>query len=245
MFNSPVFNSGVRLQRVLPVLATSVVLLAGCGVAGTQFSPGVAAEVGDQTISTKQLDEVTADFCAAAEADSEGEPGRVPQPLRSLAQRFVVVLINKAIVEQLAEDYDVEPSAEYTGYLAQLENELAELDDDQRAAAVEILGAQAYAEDVLPTIGGIELAKEDGGATEDADEQAAGQEVLEEWVADHDVKINPRYGIDFETGAPIDADLSYPAGETAQDGISQESQPGYAAALPDTQACLLPGPAAA
>ena len=61
------------MLRALPVLA-SVVLLAGCGVAGTQFHPGIAAEVGDQTITTRHVDQVTDDYCKAVEKVSKGQP---------------------------------------------------------------------------------------------------------------------------------------------------------------------------
>jgi hypothetical protein len=245
VFNSTVFTSGVRLQRCLPVLAASVVLLTGCGVAGTEFHPGVAAQVGDETITTKHIDQVTTDFCSAAEEDSKDEPGRQPQAMRSLAQRFTVVLVTQAITEQLADDYDVKPTSSYNSYLAQLRTQLGKLDDDQRDAAVEILGAQNYTQDVLSTIGAQELAKQDGGATPtDDDKYAAGQDVLEKWIADHEVEVNPKYGLDVETGAPIDTDLSYALGGTAKDGVSQDPSAGYAAGLPDPQSCLLPAPTA-
>ena len=65
-----VFNGPVRFVRALPVLP--VVLLVGCGVAGTQFNPGVAAQVGDQTITTRHVDEVTANYCTALETVTKG-----------------------------------------------------------------------------------------------------------------------------------------------------------------------------
>ena len=239
------FNSTVRSLRCLPVLAASVVLLTGCGVAGTEFHPGIAAQVGDDTITTKHVDQVTADFCAAAEEDSKDQSGRVPQPMRTLTQRFTVVLVTQAVAEQLADDYDVEPTSSYNSYVANLRTQLVKLDDDQRDAAVEILGAQTYVQDVLTTIGGKELAEQDNTSASDDEKFAAGQDVLTKWIADHDVEVNPKYGIDFATGAPIDTDLSYALGETAQGGVSQEPSAGYAAGLPELQTCLLPPSSAA
>jgi peptidyl-prolyl cis-trans isomerase SurA len=69
---APVLNGRVQLVRALPVL--SVVLLSGCGIAGTQFHPGVAAEVGDQTITSRHVDKVTDDYCTGFEKHSKSDP---------------------------------------------------------------------------------------------------------------------------------------------------------------------------
>ena len=54
--------------------SSPVVLLAGCGVAGTQFHPGLAAEVGDQSITSRHLDQLTSDYCAGFEKISKADP---------------------------------------------------------------------------------------------------------------------------------------------------------------------------
>jgi hypothetical protein len=236
-----VFNGTVRLQRCLPVLATSVLLLTGCGVAGTSFHPGVAAQVGDDTITTKHVDQVTDDYCTAVEAVTKGQPeaaDQQQQPLRYLTHEFANDLIIRSATEQLAEGYDVEPSASYKSDLAQLEPQLVKLNDDQRDAVVEIIGARSYAQDVLTSIGGIELGKGGSSDATDDDKYVAGQKLLTQWVADHDVEINPKYGIDFGTPTQVDTDLSYALGTTAKDGLLPESDPDYAASLPDHLVCL-------
>jgi hypothetical protein len=236
-----VFNSTVRLQRCLPVLATSVVLLTGCGVAGTEFHPGVAAQVGDDTITTKQVDEVTADYCAALEVVTKGQPGAAgqqAQPLRYFSHEFAGELVARSAAEQLAEDYDVEPSGTYKSDLAQLMPQLVDLSDTQRDAVVEVIGAQSYVQDVLTVIGGVELAEDGNDDATDEDKFAAGQEVLDQWVADHDVEVNPKYGIEPGTAEQVDTDLSYPLGTTAKDGLKPESDPDYAASLPAHLVCL-------
>jgi hypothetical protein len=238
-----VFNSTVRLQRCLPVLATSVVLLTGCGVAGTEFHPGVAAQVGDDTITTKHIDQVTADYCAGVQAlfKDEGQADALqPRSGRTVTQTLTSDLITRSAVEQLAEDYDVEPTSTYKTSLAQLDTLLAKLDDDQRDAVIEYVSAFPFAQDVLTTIGGIELSKSGGGTASDEDKYAAGQDVLKKWIADHDVEVNPKYGLDVSTGSPVDTDVSYALSRTAKDGLSPDDSTDYAAALPDSQSCLLP-----
>ena len=135
MFNSLVVNSPVRVQRCLPVLAASVVLLTGCGVAQTQFHPGIAARVGDDTITTKHVDEVTADYCTAVEKVSKGQTksaDQSPQPLRYLSHEFATDLIIKSAVSQLADQYDVTPTSAYNGNLSTLKPQLVTLSADQR-----------------------------------------------------------------------------------------------------------------
>ena len=156
---APVLNGPVRMLRALPVLP--VVLLAGCGVAATQFHPGIAAEVGNQTITTRHVDQVTEDYCEAVEKVSKGQPEAqdARTPMRYLSHTFATNLIMRDAAEQLADDYDVQPTSAYKGNLAQLEPQLANLSDDQKEAVREIFGAQAYVDDVLTQIGEISLKK--------------------------------------------------------------------------------------
>ena len=235
------FNGRVRWQRCLPVLATSVLLLSGCGVAGTDFNPGVAAQVGDDTITTKHVDQVTTEYCAALEVVTKGQPnagGTPAQPLRYFTHEFASQLITRSAAEQLADDLGVEPTGTYKSDLAQLMPQLEDLSDAQRDAVVEIIGAQAYAQDVLTVIGGDELAKDGTTDATDEDKYAAGQDALAKWVADNDVEVNPKYGIELGTQTQVDTDLSYALGTTAKDGLKPEADPDYAAALPAHLVCL-------
>ena len=235
------FNSTVRLQRCLPVLATSVVLLTGCGVAGTDFNPGIAAEVGDDTLTTKHVDTVTHDYCAALETVTKGQPsaaGQPAMPMRYFSHDFVSELITRSAAEQLADDHGVEPSGAYKTDLAQLEPQLVDLTEAQRDAVVEVIGARAYSQDVLTVIGGEALAEDGNDDATDEDKLAAGEEVLDEWVADHDVEINPKYGLEYGTPTQVDTDLSYALGTTAKAGLQPEPDSDYADSLPAHLVCL-------
>jgi peptidyl-prolyl cis-trans isomerase SurA len=228
----------VRFVRALPVL--SVVLLAGCGVAGTEFHPGIAAEVGDQTITTRHVDEVTANYCAGFEKLSKADPqsSDEPVPLRFVTNQFATLLVEHAAAEQLADQYDVEPGSASKSALASFEPQLESLSDEQKAAFQEILGARAYSNDVLAQIGQISL--EDKGtsdATED-DQLAEGQKVLSAWLADHDVEVNPKYAVDLDTPGQVDTDLSVAVGTKAKDGLKAEPDPDYTSSLPSHLVCL-------
>jgi peptidyl-prolyl cis-trans isomerase SurA len=232
------------MLRVLPVVP--LVFLAGCGLAGTEFHPGVAAQVGDETITTRHVDEVTTNYCTAVEEITKGAPNAAGQatPNRYFSHEFASALVEKAAAEQLAEQYDVEPTAEYKSGLAQLEPQLADLDEEQKEAvreAISATGAQgisSYTDDVLTQIGEIEL-KDQGKNDSTADEQlTAGREVLNTWLDDHDVEVNPKYGVELGTDGQVDTDLSYAVGDTAKGGISAQADPGYTAGLSAHLVCL-------
>ena len=132
----------------------------------------------------------------------------------------------------------MEPTSSYQSDLAQLEPQLEELDADEQDAVREVIGAQTYADDVLTQIGASSLSDQ---GTDDAsadDQLAEGRKLLSEWVADNDVEINPKYGIEFGTPEQVDTDLSYALGTTAKAGLSPEPEDSYTSALPDHLVCL-------
>lgn len=226
----------MRTLRALPVL--SVVLLAGCGVAGTQFHPGLAAEVGDQTITTRHVDQVTDDYCKAVEKVSKTQDSTQARPMRYLTHTFANDLIVKAAAEQLAADYDVQPTSNYKDELAQLEPQLTSLTDEQKDAVREVFGARAYTDDVLGQIGEISLNKQGKTDPSDDEKTAEGQKLLDGWIADHDVQVNPKYGIELGKADQVDTDLSYPLATAATGGLNATPDPAYTTSLPDQLVCL-------
>jgi hypothetical protein len=55
-----------RLRSLTGLALASTVLLTGCG-ATPAFNPGVAARVGDESISLGEVDDVAEAYCSAAE----------------------------------------------------------------------------------------------------------------------------------------------------------------------------------
>jgi hypothetical protein len=226
------------MLRGLPVIP--VVLLAGCGVAGTQFHPGIAAEVGDQTITTRHVDQVADDYCQAVEKVSKGQEqqAETPVPMTLFIRESATALITREAAEQLADDYDVQPTSSYKSNLAQLEPQLTKLSDDQKDAVREVFGAQAYVDDVLTQIGEISLKKQGTTDATTDDQKAEGEKVLTRWIGSHDVEVNPKYGIDLDTQGQVDTDLSYALGKTAKAGLQAEPDADYTSALSDQLVCL-------
>ena len=223
------------------VAVVPLVLLAGCGVAGAQFHPGIAADVGDQTITTRHVDQVTDNYCKALEVVNKGQE-QAPdsaRPMRYLSNIFATTLVTQAAAEQLASEYGVQPSSAYHTSLNQLEPELTKLNDDEKDAVREIVAAQAYNQDVLAQIGAISLKKQ-GNTNATADDQyAEGKKLLDKWMSDHDVTVNPKYSIDLQgTANPADTDVSYALGEAAKGGMEATPGPAYTDTLPPNQVCL-------
>lgn len=223
----------MRALLVLPV-----VLLTGCGVAGTEFNPGVAAQVGDDTITTRQVDQLTHDYCKAYERFSKDQPqGNGPTPLRFFLGNLATTLIAQSAAEQLADQYDVQPTEDYKKNLAQVEGQFESYPASERKAVIEVSGAAEYTDNVLTQIG-EQLLEDEGNSEASADDQlAAGNEELVGWVADHDVQVNPRYTVTLGGDPEADNQLSYAADDAAKGGLLDEPDADYAASLPDHAVC--------
>src|SRR5687767_8972710 len=110
---------GHVLKRVVVAAVLCLLLLSGCGVAETQFHPGVAVRVGDRTVTTDRVDELTSGFCAAVEERIES--GGQSFPLSLFKRGIVGQLAMQSAVEQMADDFGVTPGSDYYSQLAQIE----------------------------------------------------------------------------------------------------------------------------
>ena len=143
-------------RTLVAVLAlTSAGMLSGC--AGAQ--PGVAAQVGDETIRVSDVNRLSDGYCAAYERQLEGD-GTV-LPMEVVTSNVVQTLTMTAVARQLAEEHGVEPSTTYEQNLANLEQAGDALADDAGEAKVTIESGLAYVNDILEQIGRKTLA-EDG-----------------------------------------------------------------------------------
>lgn len=219
--------------RTVGAMALAGLVLTGCGSA----SPGVAVEVGDETISTKSVDEASAHVCTALGEDFESS-GRVV-PMGFIRQGVVQLMTLESTAMQIAEEYGVEPGAAYQRELAQLERTAAGLPEEVREDYVEVMSANALANDVLEQVGRASLTAE--GFTDPTVEQVtqAGTDIFTSWPDTHGVEVDPRYGLEMVDGAltPVDTNLSVAVGETATSGLATEPDPTYAGTLPETHRC--------
>lgn len=220
--------SKTRLSRAV-TLGVAGLLLTGCGSA----APGIAARVGDQELTVRQVDSVTENYCTAlGELESE-----VPM---SYVRQFVIQLLAlRAQAEQIADQYGVEPGSTYLNDVAQRQGTAATKPAEVREDYVDLASTQAYAQDILDQVGAIEL-EEDGVVDATAEQVSqAGVDVFNQWPDVHGVEIDPRYGLRSVDGVltPVDTNTSVAVGETARSGLATEPDTAYAMSLPLTHRC--------
>ena len=224
--------SKTRLMTAAPswaVVALAGLLLAGCGSA----TPGVAVTVGDEQISNRQVNDVTANYCTAV-----GElESAVPM---SFVRQYVVQLLTlRSQASQIADDYGVEPGATYYNDVAQRQETASTKPEEVQDDFVELASTSAYAQDILDQVGAIVL--EDQGVTDPTSEQTtqAGIDVFNQWPNTHELEVDPRYGLRSVDGvlSPVDTNTSVAVGETAKAGAATEPDPAFAATLPVNHRC--------
>ncbi len=236
-------------MRTIPRVAVATVgvviagLLAGCGVADEGVRPGVAAEVGDAQIELADVEQAAKDRCKILD-ELAGEGGQ-PQSgavVRGYALQGAVL---RELADQLAAEYDVEPSERYESFRSQVRDQLGSLDEDLVDRVLDNVSGGAYFEDILVQVGREQLGLRE---SEDPDGQqgfARGIEIAQDWVAEHPIETNPRFttlslGDDrIVTGR---SDLSTPVSDFARSALAAGEDPqaegaGYAASLPDSQRC--------
>ncbi|GEP37768.1 hypothetical protein NPS01_14310 [Nocardioides psychrotolerans] len=235
--------STTRRRRTLArsVAGVSVAALAlgltGCGVAGTGFRPGIAAEVGDRTVSTDEVDTLVSTYCSAID-DILAEQSQVV-PLSVFRSGIAGQLALVSAAEQLADDYGVEPADDYQRAVTEIEKQIGDFSESEQEAVVQVEGAATYVAAVQLSVG--EQILLDEGVTEPGPTEAGerGLAAFTTWLDDNGAELNPEYGISVD-GAAINTDdqsVSLAVGETALQGMAEEPDPAYAASLPDSQRC--------
>jgi hypothetical protein len=217
-----------RLRTLAGLGLASTLLLTGCG-AVPDLNPGVAARVGDDTVSMTRVDDVATSYCGAAEAQLQA--GQV-LPQHYLRGQVAGALALRAAVDQFAAEQGVTATDDYDQAVSRAKESLVDLPDDQVQALVDVQGAPIYVQAVERAVG--EEQGETGGAA-----VKAGEKEFLAWLDDQDISLDPRFGISIDEGttATADTSLSYPLGDTAQQADADEPDTTYAAGLPDNQRC--------
>ncbi|MCY4726989.1 hypothetical protein NYO98_11935 [Nocardioides sp. STR2] len=217
--------------RLMTAATTALagLLLTGCGSA----SPGVAVKVGDEEISTRHVDEVTANYCTAVgELESA-------VPMGFVRQYVVQLLTLRSQASQIADDYGVEPGTTYANDVAQRKGTASTQPEEVQDDYVELASTSAYAQDILDQVGRIVL--EDQGVTDPTAEQTtqAGIDVFNQWPNTHTLEVDPRFGLRTVDGvlSPVDTSTSVAVGDTAKAGQATEPDPAFAETLPVNHRC--------
>lgn len=230
--------TSTRLRAMAGLALAATLLLSGCSNGVPAFNPGLAARVGDQVITLSRVDDVATSYCAAAE--KQLQQGQVI-PQHYLRGQVAGALALRTAAEQFAAAHDVTPDATYDQAVAQAKEQdaLKALPADQVDALIEVQGASVF-------VGAVELSAgrailSDRGKTNPSDKAAAaaGQKAFRDWLADNEVRIDPRFGISIESGqtTKTDTSVSYPLGDVASKADADQPDAAYAAGLPAAQRC--------
>jgi hypothetical protein len=220
----------IKSRTLGAVGALAVLALTGCGA----VQPGTAVEVGDETISTSRVDEVTAAFCTAIEPQLEQQAQTIPNGY--FRGGVAATLALRSVADQIAADRGVEADSEqYVTALRELRRSVAGLPEDVRDSVIEVNAASAYVEAVQAGVGEQEL--EGDGEYQDFVE--AGAEVFTSWIAENDVEFDPALNTTIEGGtiATRDESLSFAVSDVARAGMEEQPNAMMARQLPETHRC--------
>jgi hypothetical protein len=225
--------SKTRLMTAAPTWLTVGVaglLLTGCGSA----TPGVAAQVGDEELTVRDIDSATAHYCTSVEEQLES-----PVPMSFVRQYVVQLLTLRSQADQVADDYGVTAGSSYENDVAQRQGTAATLPEEVRDDYIQLTSTPAYAQDIVDQIGAITL--EDQGIADPTSDQVtqAGLDVFNQWPDANGIDIDPRFGAASVDGvlSPIDTNTSVAVSEIAKSGLAEQPDPAYAETLPSTQRC--------
>lgn len=212
------------------VAALAALALTGCGA----LQPGVAVEVGDETVSLERVDEVTADFCSAVEPQLESQAETIPHGF--FRSGIAGTLALRSVADQLAEEYGVEAgSDQYLQAMADLRQGVQAVPEELRDSVIEVESAPPYVEAVQAAVGEAVL----DGEGEYADFVAAGTDEFETWIAENGVEFDPSLDTVVKDGAidTQDGSVSFAVSELAKNGQAEEPNSVLARQLPQSQRC--------
>jgi hypothetical protein len=219
-----------RVRTLTGLALVSMFLVTGCGSVPA-FNPGVAVRVEGDTVSRQQVQDTAEAYCTAS---VKTQPGQVVPNhyINGLAASSYAL---RAAADQFLADHDATIDDSYDQAIDGAQEQLAALPDAQRDAVVQVGAASIYVSAAETAVGRDAL----GGSPSDEDAQAAGAKEFAAWLDDHDVRIDPRYGVDVDQGAVVSADtsLSFAVGSTAKKADAAQPDADYAGSLPDSQRC--------
>jgi hypothetical protein len=232
-------HPGRPVARPLMVagLALLGVLVSGCGSLG--IHPGSAAVIGDDTISMSKIDSTTTLYCRAYLPQLQQAGQKLP--MRYLRQFVAASLAQRALGQQLAAEYGVQPTSDYATQQAQVAQQFSTAAPDVKQAVLDVEGGDPYLQNVQVAIGKKLLAASGSATTSVKAALQRGQVASQDWLRSHPSSIDPVFGQDVAGGAftPVYDQTSYALSPLAQAGVRSASQPDptYTSALPPSQLC--------
>ncbi|CAB4733593.1 MAG: hypothetical protein F2667_14350 [Actinobacteria bacterium] len=228
----------MRLSR--PVVGAAAVLLlgsgllSGCGVSEEEVRPGVAATVGDDTISLDLIDEVSGPTCEVLRSSpqllGDGYTGS------SLRNTILVQLVLGSVADQIAEENGIDGEPIYAKLADQIRLQLGGVDDADVEEALPVFVSSNYASSVIDAV----LSERLGPDAADSQKQFESQKLLVEWQQEHGIETNPLFTtIDFSADAVVNdrQELSVAVGDDAVAALTEPQPKASIDALPESQRC--------
>lgn len=211
---------------------TALGALTGCGA----LHPGVAVDAGDDTITLSHVDEVTRDVCVVAQSDPRSKGTYAMVAVRRLV---VANLAMRLAAVQLGEHYGVSTGQSYATQVKLYNQNLAHVEPDVRANAIEVLTAPDYVDDIVEAVGGIELANEGVDNPTSTEVSDKGYAVLQSWSEEHGLEIDPRFGLALGDKGIVSSshETSYALSDFATQAAADQPSDTFASSLPPSQRC--------
>ena len=211
-----------RVRTIAVLVASTALLLSGCGAG----HPGVAATVGSDQITVRQVDDLAGALCLAS------GPAQPTIQARNTA-------LDVLIVSQLSNSFGTAQNASYD--TARLDSELTSAasmiqaaDESYRSTFQEIIQDYVVGQLMLIDLGSKSLIAQ-GQTPTDSTSQTAGMQLM--LAAGIPVTVDPRFGT-WKNGAVVlgDGSLSVPVSSSAV-AAADTSSSGYADSLPAFGKC--------
>jgi hypothetical protein len=231
----------VILPRSLAGLALAGVLLSGCG-APVGVHPGSAAIVGDASISLNKIDDTTRLYCEAYLPQLQQSQQSGPIPFRLLRQYVAASLAQRLLGEQLAAEFDVQPTSQYASHMSQVAQQFASTPAKQKSAVIDVEGGSPFLQTVQVALGRKLLAQSGQAAGGVKSALQRGEVATQDWLKSHTIEMDPVFGVAVDNGQFKPAtgdDTSYPLSPIASAGADTTNQPSqsYTSALSAAQVC--------
>ena len=217
------------IRRITSLLVGALALLTLSGCAG--LHPDTAATVGDESIPSSEVDDVTRISCDLG--------GSAPQArsavMRDIVNAMVTTRVDTQYAESVGGTYD---KNQLQQRVQQLEDSLTKLSDTDRDTYVQVVSDFLRSQLLLADVGAKSLKKK-GTANPAVDESVnEGSKLSAAWAKKNiDVEIDPRYnpGTSGKAGGG-DGSISRPVSPYAK-SASGDAQQDFVAALPTELRC--------
>jgi len=222
------------VSKTMALAMVGLVALTGCAV-----HPGAAAVVGQDTISTGQVDALAKGLCTANAASVSA--GGQQMASRGARQGALQVLIDTDLSQQFGQQRGVEPNQQQiSAALARSRGTLRQLPADERPAFKQALVQYWEGQLMLIDIGRQSLGAQGKTHVTDAQAIAEGNRLRQQWAKNVSVSVDPRFGTMHRGSFQPAADggsVSVAASDSALAGNSTEPNSGYVSSLPVSQKC--------